>query len=160
MLTAVIGMDDAMVVATRDAVMVAPKARAQDVKALVDALKARGRREATSHLQEFRPWGSFECIDRGERFQVKRIVVVPGGVLSLQRHLHRAEHWVVVRCTAEVTIDGHARSVHENESVYIPIGSIHRLTNPGRIPLELIEDQVGSYTGEDDIVRFEDVYGR
>ena len=107
-----------------------------------------------------RPWGSYEGIDQGERFQVKRIVVAPGGKLSLQKHHHRAEHWVVVRGTAEVTVGDQVRVVHENESIYIPIGSLHRLANPGKIPLELIEVQVGSYLGEDDIVRVTDVYGR
>jgi len=107
-----------------------------------------------------RPWGSYQSVDNGERHQVKRIVVKPGGRLSLQKHHHRAEHWVVVRGTAEVTVDGVVRLVHENEAVYLPIGCVHRLVNPGKIPLELIEVQVGSYTGEDDIIRIEDIYGR
>jgi len=126
----------------------------------VAKLKAASRPEATDHRRVHRPWGNYESIDNGERFQVKRIVVNPGGKLSLQKHHHRAEHWVVVRGTAEVTIGETVRTVHENESVYIPIGAVHRLANPGRIALELIEVQTGSYLGEDDIVRLEDVYAR
>ncbi len=123
-------------------------------------LKSAGHPEATSHRRNHRPWGSFEGVDLGERFQVKRLIVRPGAALSLQKHMHRAEHWVVVRGTAPVTIDGEERLVHENESTYIPIGAVHRLANPGKIPLELIEVQTGSYLGEDDIIRLEDVYGR
>jgi mannose-1-phosphate guanylyltransferase/mannose-6-phosphate isomerase len=159
-LTAVIGVKDLVVVTTADATLVAPRDRAEDVKALVAQLKQQGRREATDHRRGFRPWGHYDSIDLGERFQVKRIVVIPGGKLSLQKHMHRAEHWVVVRGTAEVTIGDEVRTVHENESVYIPIGAVHRLANPGRIALELIEVQTGSYLGEDDIVRLEDVYKR
>jgi mannose-1-phosphate guanylyltransferase/mannose-6-phosphate isomerase len=159
-LTAVVGVKDLVIVNTSDAVMVMPRARAQEVRELVDTLKAEKRPEATDHKRTHRPWGYYESIDIGERFQVKRIVVIPGGMLSLQRHRHRAEHWVVVRGTAEVTIGDQARAVHENESVYIPIGSVHRLANKGKIPLELIEVQTGSYLGEDDIVRLEDVYKR
>ncbi|OXE43467.1 cupin domain-containing protein, partial [Methylobacterium radiotolerans] len=136
------------------------KAHSGQVKELVGALRARGEPEADAHLRMYRPWGWYQRIDIGERFQVKRIQVVPGGRLSLQKHHHRAEHWVVVRGTAEVTIDERVVLVHENEAVYLPIGSMHRLANPGKIPLELIEVQVGSYTGEDDIIRVEDIYGR
>ena len=123
-------------------------------------LKADKRAEATDHKRVHRPWGYYESIDAGERFQVKRIVVSPNGTLSLQKHRHRAEHWVVVRGTAEVTIGDTVKAVHENESIYIPIGSVHRLANRGKIPLELIEVQTGSYLGEDDIERIEDVYKR
>ncbi|MCK9918548.1 mannose-1-phosphate guanylyltransferase/mannose-6-phosphate isomerase [Microbacteriaceae bacterium K1510] len=159
-LTAVVGVEDLVVVSTMDAVMVVPRARSQEVKDLVAKLKADNRKEATEHKRGHRPWGYYDSIDNGDRFQVKRIVVTPGGTLSLQKHRHRSEHWIVVRGTAEVTINDTTRSVHENESVYIPIGSVHRLANQGRIPLELIEVQTGSYLGEDDIVRLEDVYKR
>jgi mannose-1-phosphate guanylyltransferase/mannose-6-phosphate isomerase len=159
-LTTVVGVKDLVVVSTSDAVMVVPRARAQDVRQLVDKLKAAKRPEATDHKRVHRPWGYYESIDMGERFQVKRIVVIPGGILSLQKHRHRAEHWVVVRGTAEVTIGEQVRAVHENESVYIPIGSVHRMANKGKIPLELIEVQTGSYLGEDDIERLEDIYKR
>lgn len=159
-LTAVVGVKDLVVVSTADAVMVIPRARAQDVRELVDKLKTEKRPEATDHKRVHRPWGYYESIDAGERFQVKRIVVIPGGVLSLQKHRHRAEHWVVVRGTAEVTIGEKVRAVHENESVYIPIGGVHRLANKGKILLELIEVQTGSYFGEDDIERLDDVYKR
>jgi mannose-1-phosphate guanylyltransferase/mannose-6-phosphate isomerase len=159
-LTAVVGADDLVVVSTPDAVLVVPRARAQEVRELVVKLKTSGRREATDHRRVHRPWGYYDSVDAGERFQVKRIVVQPGGTLSLQKHHHRAEHWVVVRGTAEVTIESNVQSVHENESVYIPIGAVHRLANRGKIPLELIEVQTGSYLGEDDIIRIEDVYQR
>ena len=159
-LTTVVGVKDLVVVSTSDAVMVVPRARAQDVRQLVDRLKAAKRPEATDHKRVHRPWGYYELIDMGERFQVKRIVVIPGGILSLQKHRHRAEHWVVVRGAAEVTIGDQVRAVHENELVYIPIGSVHRMANKGKIPLELIEVQTGSYFGEDDIERLEDVYKR
>lgn len=159
-LTAVIGVEDMIVVSTMDAVMVVPRARSQEVKELVARLKAAKRPEATEHKRGHRPWGYYESIDMGERFQVKRIVVTPGGILSLQKHRHRAEHWIVVRGTAEVTINDNVCTVHENESIFIPIGSVHRLANQGRIPLELIEVQTGSYLGEDDIIRLEDVYKR
>ena len=160
LLTAVVGVKDLVIVSTSDAVMVIPRARAQEVRELVAKLKAAKRPEATDHKRVHRPWGYYEFIDAGERFQVKRIVVIPGGILSLQKHRHRAEHWVVVRGTAEVTIGKQARTVHENESVYIPIGSVHRLANKGKIQLELIEVQTGSYLGEDDIERHEDIYKR
>jgi mannose-1-phosphate guanylyltransferase/mannose-6-phosphate isomerase len=159
-LVTVIGAKDMVVVATPDAVLVAPRDRAQDVKQLVDRLKAAGRPEATDHRRMHRPWGYYESIDNGERFQVKRIVVQPGGKLSLQKHMHRAEHWVVVRGTAEVTRGEERTLVHENESIYIPMGAVHRLANQGKIPLELIEVQTGSYLGEDDIIRIEDIYRR
>jgi mannose-1-phosphate guanylyltransferase/mannose-6-phosphate isomerase len=159
-LTAVLGADDLVIVSTPDAVLVMPRARAQEVRELVATLKGAKRSEATEHRRGHRPWGYYDSIDRGERFQVKRIVVRPGGTLSLQKHHHRAEHWVVVRGTAEVTIGTDIKAVHENESIYIPIGAVHRLANQGKIPLELIEVQTGSYLGEDDIVRIEDVYKR
>ena len=159
-LVTAIGVKDLVVVSTSDAVMVMPRARSQDVRELVAKLKAAKRPEATDHKRVHRPWGYFELIDMGERFQVKRIVVIPGGVLSLQKHRHRAEHWVVVHGTAEVTIADTIQNVHENESVYIPIGSVHRMANKGKIPLELIEVQTGSYLGEDDIERIEDIYKR
>jgi mannose-1-phosphate guanylyltransferase/mannose-6-phosphate isomerase len=159
-LTAVVGVNDLVVVSTSDAVMVIPRARAQEVRELFEKLKAEKRPEATDHKRVHRPWGYYESIDIGERFQVKRIVVIPGGTLSLQKHRHRAEHWVVVRGTAEVTIGEKVGAVHENESVYIPIGSVHRLANKGKIALELIEVQTGSYFGEDDIERLDDIYKR
>jgi mannose-1-phosphate guanylyltransferase/mannose-6-phosphate isomerase len=159
-LTTVIGLDDIVVVATGDAVLVAARDQTEDVKALVERLKIENRREAIEHRRIYRPWGYYQCVDAGTRFQVKRIVVKPGAKLSLQKHVHRAEHWVVVRGTAETTVDGDVRTIHENESIYVPIGSKHRLANPGKIALELVEVQVGSYLGEDDIVRFDDVYAR
>ncbi len=160
MLTTVVGLDDVVVIATPDAVLVTSRAGSDAVKDLVVQMKAAGRPEADEHLRMYRPWGFYQRIDAGPRFQVKRITVKPGHRLSLQKHFHRAEHWVVVRGTAEVTIDDEVILRHENEAAYLPIGSVHRLANPGKIDLELIEVQVGSYTGEDDIVRFEDVYGR
>ena len=159
-LVTVLGADDLVVVETADAVLVLPRSRSQDVRELVAQLKRAQRSEATEHRRGHRPWGYYDTIDRGERFQVKRIVVHPGGTLSLQKHHHRSEHWVVVRGTAEVTIGTDVKSVHENESIYIPIGAVHRLANRGKIPLELIEVQTGSCLGEDDIVRLDDVYKR
>jgi mannose-1-phosphate guanylyltransferase/mannose-6-phosphate isomerase len=159
-LTAVLGVEDMIIVSTPDAVLVLPRARAEEVKSLVAELQRRGRAEAKEHRRVHRPWGFYESVDTGERFQVKRIAVAPGGKLSLQKHHHRAEHWVVVRGTAEVTVGDEIKTVHENESIYIPIGTLHRLANPGRIALELIEVQTGSYLGEDDIVRLDDVYNR
>jgi mannose-1-phosphate guanylyltransferase/mannose-6-phosphate isomerase len=159
-LVTAIGLKDMVVVNTSDAVMVVPRARSQEVKQLVDKLKAGKRPEAVDHKRVHRPWGYYESIDMGERFQVKRIVVIPGGILSLQKHRHRSEHWVVVHGTAEVTLGDQVRAVHENESIYIPIGSVHRMANKGKIPLELIEVQTGSYFGEDDIERIDDVYKR
>jgi mannose-1-phosphate guanylyltransferase/mannose-1-phosphate guanylyltransferase/mannose-6-phosphate isomerase len=159
-LVTAVGLADHIVVETTDAVLVAPRHRVQEVKQLVDTLKARRRPEAVTHRKVFRPWGNYESIDAGDRYQVKRITVLPGQVLSLQKHFHRAEHWVVVQGTAVVTRGQEQILLRENESIYIPLGTVHRLENPGRIPLELIEVQVGPYLGEDDIVRLEDVYGR
>jgi mannose-1-phosphate guanylyltransferase/mannose-6-phosphate isomerase len=130
------------------------------VKALVEQLKANNHRAAVEHRRIYRPWGYYQDVDIAPRYRVKRIVVKPGSKLSLQKHFHRSEHWVVVKGTAEITLGNDVRSVHENESVYIPIDSVHRLANPGKIPLELIEVQVGSYLGDDDIVRLDDIYGR
>jgi mannose-1-phosphate guanylyltransferase / mannose-6-phosphate isomerase len=157
---AALGCDDMVVVETADAVLVAPKSRAQDVKKVVEWLKARGRDERLTHRCVYRPWGTYEGIDMGERFQVKRITVKPGGKLSLQMHHHRAEHWIVVSGTAQVTRGDDVFLLAENQSTFIPLGVKHRLENPGTIPLELIEVQSGSYLGEDDIVRFQDVYNR
>ncbi len=159
-LIACVGVRDLVVVETPDAVLVAHKDRTQDVKKIVDQLKAAGRMEGQTHRKVFRPWGWYDSVDAGARFQVKRIVVKPGGTLSLQMHHHRAEHWIVVSGTAKVTKGGETFLVSENESTYIPLGTTHRLENPGRVPLEMIEVQSGAYLGEDDIVRFEDVYGR
>ena len=160
MLTTVIGLDNVIVIATPDAVLVADQKQAERVKELVAVLKGRGRREVQESRRVYRPWGYYQCSDVGARFQVKRILVKPGAKLSLQKHMHRSEHWIVVRGTAEVTIDDAVQLFHENQSTYIPIGAIHRLRNPGRIDLELIEVQVASYLGEDDIVRLDDIYGR
>ena len=159
-LLACVGVSDLVVVATPDAILVAHKDRTQDVKKVVDTLKQHKRTEGQIHRKVFRPWGWYDSVDAGARFQVKRIVVKPGGTLSLQMHHHRAEHWIVVSGTAKVTKGGETFLVSENESTYIPLGTTHRLENPGRVPLEMIEVQSGSYLGEDDIVRFEDVYGR
>jgi len=160
MLTAVVGVNDVVVVSTQDAVLVLAREQGAKIKQLVEALKKEGRPEATEHKRIYRPWGYYQSIDRGPRYQVKRIVVLPGRRLSLQKHHHRAEHWVVVTGTAEVTRDSQVTMVHENESVFLPIGAVHRLANPGKINLELIEVQTGSYLGEDDIVRIEDAYNR
>jgi mannose-1-phosphate guanylyltransferase/mannose-6-phosphate isomerase len=160
LLTAVVGVDDVTVVSTQDAVLVLKRGEGDKVKDLVDALKLDRRREATEHRRIYRPWGYYQSIDSGPRYQVKRIVVSPGRQLSLQKHFHRAEHWVVVKGTAQVTRGAEDVMVHENESVYLPLGVVHRLVNPGKIDLELIEVQTGSYLGEDDIVRIEDVYHR
>lgn len=159
-LTTVVGLDNVVVVATSDAVLVTSKAKSGLVKDLVGMLRVKAHPEAITHRRMYRPWGWYQRIDIGERFQVKRIMVAPSGRLSLQKHFHRAEHWVVVKGTAEVTLNDSLVLVHENEAIYLPIGCMHRLANPGRIPLELIEVQVGSYTGEDDIIRVEDIYGR
>ena len=157
---ATVGVDDLIVVSTPDATLVAHRDAAQDVKKVVDQLKASGRTEHSFHRVVHRPWGSYDSLEAGGRFQVKRIVVKPGASLSLQKHHHRAEHWIVVSGTAEVTCDENVFLLGENQSTYIPLGSVHRLRNPGKVPLELIEVQSGSYLGEDDIVRFDDVYGR
>lgn len=159
-LVACVGLDNAIVVETPDAILVADKDQIQKVKEVVGHLKDRKRSESHSHRKVFRPWGWYDCIDTGARFQVKHIVVNPGASLSLQMHHHRAEHWIVVSGTAKVTRGKETFLVSENESTYIPLGTTHRLENPGKVPLEMIEVQSGAYLGEDDIVRFEDWYGR
>ncbi|WP_408740318.1 mannose-1-phosphate guanylyltransferase/mannose-6-phosphate isomerase [Acetobacter sp. AN02] len=159
-LTVVNGLDDAIVVVTGDAVLVTHHDKAQDIRSTVEQLKKNQRPQAVSHNRRHRPWGYYESLIRDDRFQVKRIVVSPGEKLSLQKHFHRAEHWVVVGGTALVTRDGETLMIRENESIYLPLGSLHRLENPGKIPLTLIEVQTGSYLGEDDIVRLEDIYNR
>ena len=159
-LVAMIGLRDIVVVDSDDALLVAHKDHVQEVKEVVARLKAEGRSESNLHRKVYRPWGAYDSIDMGERFQVKRITVNPGAALSLQMHHHRAEHWIVVSGTAEVTRGEETLLLSENQSTYIPLGVTHRLRNPGKVPLELIEVQSGSYLGEDDIVRFEDVYGR
>ena len=159
-LTAVLGLEDIVIVDTKDALLVANKHKVQDIKSIVNQLKEQGRSQTSHHREVYRPWGIYDSIDNGERYQVKRITVKSGAKLSVQMHHHRAEHWIVVSGTAKVRIGEEEKLVSENESVYIPIGETHSLENPGRIPLELIEVQSGSYLGEDDIVRFEDKYGR
>jgi mannose-1-phosphate guanylyltransferase len=159
-LVAAFGVRDLIIVETKDAVMVVHKDRAQDIKNIVEKLEKEGKSEYLNHREVYRPWGSYDSLERGERFQVKRIVVKPGARISTQMHYHRAEHWIVVRGTAKVTIDGETVLLTENESTFIPVGKMHILENPGKIPLELIEVQSGTYLGEDDIVRFEDKYGR
>ncbi|MBB5723658.1 mannose-1-phosphate guanylyltransferase/mannose-1-phosphate guanylyltransferase/mannose-6-phosphate isomerase [Loktanella ponticola] len=155
-----LGLDNIVAVAMRDAVLVADKSRSQDVKAIVGALRAQKVAQADDYPRFYRPWGWYETLCLDSRFQVKRIMVKPGGVLSLQSHYHRSEHWIVVSGTAEVTIDEKVKLVTENEGVYIPLGAVHRMANPGRLPMYLIEVQTGSYLGEDDIVRYEDIYDR
>ncbi|KDC54838.1 MULTISPECIES: mannose-1-phosphate guanylyltransferase/mannose-6-phosphate isomerase [unclassified Pseudoalteromonas] len=159
-LVATVGVENLVIVNTKDAVLVAHKDQSQHVKSIVQQLKAENRSEATMHREVYRPWGKYDSVDSGERFQVKRITVKPGAKLSVQMHHHRAEHWIVVSGTAKVQIDDTEQFVTENESVYIPITAVHALENPGKVDLELIEVQSGSYLGEDDIVRFEDRYGR
>ena len=159
-LVATLGLEDLIVVETKDAVLVAHKNHVQDVKAIVARLNDSSREEHINHREVYRPWGVYDCIDNGHRYQVKRITVKPGAKLSVQMHHHRAEHWIVVSGTAKVTNGDKTYLVTENQSTYIPIGQIHALENPGVIPLELIEVQSGSYLGENDIVRFEDKYGR
>jgi mannose-1-phosphate guanylyltransferase / mannose-6-phosphate isomerase len=159
-LVGVVGLDNVVVVETPDAVLVTDRSRSQEVKQIVAELDRAGRSEQTLHRQVHRPWGWYDSIDSGERFQVKRILVKPGASLSLQMHHHRAEHWIVVSGTAEVTCGDKVILLSENQSTYIPLGEKHRLSNPGKVPLEIIEVQSGSYLGEDDIVRFEDTYGR
>ena len=159
-LVSVVGLNDVVVVATKDAVLVTTRGRAQEVKGIVDRLKADGRIETATHTKVFRPWGSYEGTDKGSRFQTKRLIVNPGAKLSLQAHHHRAEHWVVVSGTAKVTCGDRIFTLNEDESTYIPIGEKHRLENPGKIELHIIEVQSGSYLGEDDIIRYEDTYGR
>lgn len=155
-----IGLKNIMAVAMNDAVLVADMSRAQDVKKAVEALKAKGAAQATHFPKDHRPWGWFESLVVGGRFQVKRILVHPGASLSLQSHFHRSEHWIVVEGTAKVTVDDEVKLLTENQSVYIPLGAVHRMENPGRVPMVLIEVQTGTYVGEDDIVRYEDVYAR
>jgi len=159
-LLAVLGVEDLIVIATGDVVMVTRRDRAQDIKQLVATLERDRRAELVTHPLVHRPWGTYRSIHNGDRVQVKHIVVKPGGILSLQMHHHRAEHWVVVAGTAKVTRGDEELLLHENESTYIPLGTKHRLENPGKVPLHLIEVQSGSYLGEDDIVRFDDTYGR
>ncbi len=159
-LVATVGVEDCIIVQTKDAVLVTNKDKAQDVKLLVKQLQKQNRSETLLHREVYRPWGKYDSIDNGERYQVKRITVKPNEKLSVQMHHHRAEHWIVVSGTAKVSVDGKESLLSENQSVYIPLGAVHFLENPGKIPLELIEVQVGSYLGEDDIVRFEDRYGR
>jgi mannose-1-phosphate guanylyltransferase/mannose-6-phosphate isomerase len=159
-LVGVVGMSDAVVVATRDAVLVCDKSRSGEVKTLVDQLRKQGASQATDHSRMYRPWGWYQTLELQDRFQVKRIVVYPGGRLSLQKHFHRAEHWVVVRGAAQVTVGDRVELLNENRSIYIPLGEVHRLENPGKIDTEIIEVQTGSYLGEDDIIRLEDVYNR
>ena len=159
-LVAVIGVNDLVIVETDDAVMISSRDRVQEVKQIVDQLKVLGRSEANIHRKAYRPWGHYDLVDTGERHQTKRIVVKPGGKLSVQKHHHRAEHWVIVKGTALVTKGDEKLLITENESIYIPLGIVHCLENPGVIPLEIVEVQSGSYLGEDDIVRFDDQYGR
>lgn len=159
-LVATVGLQDHVVVQTKDAVLVAPRERVSEVKQIVAQLKAQGRTEHQIHREVYRPWGKYDSVDAGSRYQVKHITVLPGAKLSLQMHHHRAEHWIVVSGTARVTLDGNEHLLTENESIYLPVGAVHALENSGKIALELIEVQVGSYLGEDDIVRFEDRYGR
>lgn len=160
MLVATVGLENTVVVQTKDALLVAPRDRVQEVKRIVESIKEAGRTEHDQHRQVYRPWGHYDSVESGGRYQVKRIFVKPGERLSVQLHHHRAEHWIVVSGTAQVTLDGRQQLLTENQSVYLPLGSVHALENPGKIPLELIEVQVGSYLGEDDIVRLEDRYGR
>jgi mannose-1-phosphate guanylyltransferase/mannose-6-phosphate isomerase len=155
-----VGLDDVIVVETVDAVLVANKSCSQDVKNIVNSLSKQKREERTLHRKVHRPWGWYDSIDEGGGFKVKRIQVKPKASLSLQKHHHRAEHWIVVTGTAEITNGNKVQTLTENQSTYIPLGEVHRLANPGSIPLEIIEVQSGSYLGEDDIVRFEDRYGR
>jgi mannose-1-phosphate guanylyltransferase/mannose-6-phosphate isomerase len=159
-LVALEGVDDLLVVATQDAVLVSRRKDAYRLKRLVAKLKTIAPQVTEDHLKVHRPWGSYQSVDDGDRHQVKRIVVKPGGRLSLQKNHHRSEHWIVVRGTARATVNDLIKTVHENESIYIPVGAVHRRENPGKIPLELIEVQTGSYLGEDDIVRIEDDYRR
>ena len=155
-----IGLDNIVAIAMPDAVLVADANRAQDVKLAVNALKAKEAKQATAFPKDHRPWGWFETLVLADRFQVKRIVVHPGAALSLQSHHHRSEHWIVVSGTAKVTVDEKVTLLSENQSVYIPLGAVHRMENPGKVPMVLIEVQTGSYLGEDDIIRYEDVYAR
>jgi mannose-1-phosphate guanylyltransferase/mannose-6-phosphate isomerase len=159
-LVTAVGMEGHIIVETKDAIFVAPKDRVQDVKELVKALKNAGRSESAWHREVYRPWGSYDSVDEGERFHVKRLSLKPGGMLALQMHHHRAEHWIVVQGTARVTCGDKTFLLSENESTFVPIGTMHRIENPGKVPLHIIEVRSGSYLGEDDIVRYEDKYGR
>lgn len=159
-LVSLVGVSHLAVVASKDAILVADMKSAQEIKQVVEQLKSQDAPEVILHREVIRPWGSYECVEKGHRYQVKRIVVNPGATLSLQKHHHRAEHWIVVKGTAEVTRDDDTFILSENESTYIPLGAVHRLSNPGKLPVELIEIQTGSYLEEDDIVRLEDIYGR
>jgi mannose-1-phosphate guanylyltransferase/mannose-6-phosphate isomerase len=159
-LISTVGLEDLLVIETDDALFIGKKGESQKVKNLVDELKKRNAKEPFEHLTSHRPWGSFTILEEGERYKIKRIVVDPNQRLSLQMHYHRSEHWVVVKGTAKVTIGAEEQLIHENESVYVPKSQVHRLENPGKVPLELIEVQVGEYVGEDDIIRFEDMYQR
>lgn len=159
-LIATIGLEDMLIVETADVVLIAKRKESQKVKEMVAKLKKMGRKEVKEHVTTNRPWGNFTVLDSGSRYKIKKIFVNPGQVLSLQMHYHRSEHWVVVKGTAKVTIGDKEVFVHENESIYVPKGALHRVENPGKVPLEIIEAQVGEYLGEDDIIRFEDVYGR
>jgi mannose-1-phosphate guanylyltransferase/mannose-6-phosphate isomerase len=159
-LVSAVGVEDLVIVETADAVLVADRRNSQDVKNIVTQLEAQGREEKNLHRKVARPWGWYDSIDEGVRFKVKRIQVNPGASLSLQMHHHRAEHWIVVKGTAEITNGDQVITLNENQSTYIPQGQTHRLANPGDTPLEIIEVQSGNYLGEDDIVRFEDAYGR
>jgi len=159
-LVTAVGLDSFVVVETKDAVLVSPRNRVQDVKQIVNQLKTLKRKESSTHAKVYRPWGDYETIDQSHRYQVKRITVKPGAKLSLQKHFHRAEHWTVVSGSAIVTRGDEEVLLKEDQSTYIPLGTVHRLENPGKIPLELIEVQSGPYLGEDDIVRLDDVYGR
>ena len=159
-LVTAVGMDDHIIVETKDAILVAPKDRVQDVKELVAKLRKSGRSESAWHREVYRPWGSYDSLDHGDRFQVKRLTLKPGGILSLQMHHHRAEHWIVVQGTARVTCGDKTFLLSENESTYVPVGATHRIENPGKVALHIVEVRSGTYMGEDDIVRFEDSYGR
>jgi len=159
-IVAAIGLEEMLIVETPDVVLVAKRKESQKVKEIVAQLKKMGRKEVREHLTTNRPWGHFTVLDAGERYKIKKILVHPGETLSLQMHFHRSEHWVVVRGTAQVTVGGKETLVHENESIYVPKGATHRVSNPGKVALEIIETQVGEYLGEDDIIRFNDVYGR
>ena len=159
-LISTIGIEDCLIIDTGDALLVAKKGETQKVRKIVDRLKKEKRKEADEHLTTYRPWGSYTILEEGLRYKIKRIVVNPGARLSLQMHYHRSEHWVVVSGAAKVQIGDLEKNVHENESVYVPKSTLHRLENPGKVPLEIIEVQNGEYVGEDDIVRVDDVYGR
>lgn len=159
-LVTLIGLDDVIIVSTKDATLVSYKERVQDAKVIASQLREEGRSESELHREVYRPWGKYDSIDRGDRYQVKRITVNPGAKLSVQMHHHRAEHWVVVSGTAKVSIGDETFLLSENQSTYIPVGAVHALENPGKVPLEIIEIQSGSYLGEDEIVRLKDRYGR